>query len=59
MMNNKTMKSGCTNKIRKHLILSLYIALAILNPLSINAGKITDYVNPFIGTGVIENSLSG
>lgn len=37
----------------------LCVALTTLNPLFANAGKITGYVNPFIGTGAIENSLSG
>ena len=34
-------------------------AIAIWSVLGIQAGQYTKYVNPFIGTGAVENSLSG
>lgn len=39
----------------KHLISVLFLSAA----LSVSAGKFTQYVNPFIGTGPVEGGLSG
>lgn len=35
------------------------LAVALLAAACATAGRYTRYVNPFIGTGAVENSLSG
>lgn len=41
--------------MRRHIPVLVFLSAALMAP----AGKFTSYVNPFIGTGAVEGSLSG